>query len=326
MDHRLVYFHHIPFPAPDIFEALPWRENVLHALLQFDLIGFQTTKDQNNFLACLNRCLARVRISTIGNDAVVSTKRRWTKIATYPISVDYESLSAHSCDQAVVGEVEAIRSKMGQTRIILGVDRLDYTKGIPERLFAFRTLLEHNPQLRGKVTLLQFVVPSREQIPEYRDLKIRLERLVSQINGEYATPGWSPIQYFYRSISTAELMAYYRAADIALITPLKDGMNLVAKEFCSARVDSRGVLILSEFAGAAEELKCGALTVNPHDSERMAAVLRKALQMSESEQRMRMETMRSHIRAHDVFHWAQSFDICNFNENAAPNTVQVACS
>src|SRR6185369_9815208 len=179
---------------------------------------------------------------------------------------------------SVSAAAETIKTRLGGTRILLGVDRLDYTKGIPERLTAFKTVLARNPELCGKVTLLQFVVPSREDIPEYTDLKLRIEMLVSKINGEYGVPGWVPVQYFHRSVSRKELITLYRAADVAVVTPLKDGMNLVAKEFCAARVDSKGVLVLSEFAGAAAELKCGALLVNPHDTDVVASVIRKALQ------------------------------------------------
>jgi trehalose 6-phosphate synthase len=189
----------------------------------------------------------------------------------------------------------------------LGVDRLDYTKGIPERLTAFRTLLEHHPELHGTVTMIQVVVSSREDIPEYNQLKRRIEGLVSKINGKHGRPGWMPIHYFYRSISRAELIAYYRTAHVALITPLRDGMNLVAKEFCASRIDNQGILILSEFAGAANELSCGALLVNPHDADMIAAELAAALQMEIHEQRARMQMMRSQIRLNDVFHWAESF-------------------
>ena len=207
-------------------------------------------------------------------------------------------------------------------RIILGIDRLDYTKGIPERLIAFQRLLEARPDLLGRVTMAQIVVPSREDIPEYMQLKLRIETLVSKINGHYSRTGWVPIHYFYRSISRAELMAFYRAAHVALVTPLKDGMNLVAKEFCASRVDERGVLVLSEFAGAAAELDCGALLVNPHDAEGVAAALELALGMDDAEQSRRMQKMRSQIRLHDVFRWCQSFQRRNCDwPSVSPNGI-----
>src|SRR5438093_8411143 len=153
----------------------------------------------------------------------------------------------------------------------------------------------------------QLMVPSREHIKKYIELRRRIERLVSNINGEYSSPGWVPVHYFYRAVSRTELLAFYRAAHVALITPLKDGMNLVAKEFCASRIDNRGVLVLSEFAGAAAELRNGALLVNPNDTEKVAEAIARALQMSESEQCVRMELMRTQIQSHDVFRWAESF-------------------
>src|SRR5207247_2472215 len=200
-----------------------------------------------------------------------------------------------------------IRQGCSGTAIILGVDRLDYTKGIPERLIAFQTLLRSDPEVRGRVTMIQLVVPSREHIQEYIELRRRIERLVSNINGEYSSPGWVPVHYFYRAVSRTELLAFYRAAQVALITPLKDGMNLVAKEFCASRIDNRGVLVLSEFAGAAAELRNGALLVNPHDIESLTATLIQALVMKDHEQRVRMHFMRSSLQSRNVFRWAEAF-------------------
>jgi trehalose 6-phosphate synthase len=318
MRQHLAYFQHIPFPAPDVFEHLPWREEILRALMQFDSIGFQTGRDRNNFVACLTRWLPELE----GQDAITGT---------YPISVDFESLSTEASQRLVSASAESVRRKLGTTRMILGIDRLDYTKGIPERLCAFQTLLERRPEWRGKVTFLQFVVPSREAIPEYKELRKRIENSVSKINGQHSIPGWVPVHYFYRSIAHEDLMTLYRAADVALVTPLKDGMNLVAKEFCAARPDLQGVLILSEFAGAADELKCGALIVNPHDAESLASALQTAFQMPEHERRTRMQAMRSHIRTHDVFYWANSFKI--FDKLASTSTLdsagsisQIACN
>jgi len=191
--------------------------------------------------------------------------------------------------------------------VVFGLDRLDYTKGILERLAAFRALLQRHSEFCGRVSLIQIVVPSREDIPEYSRLRLQIENMVSNINGEYGSPGWIPVQYFYRSISRTDLLAYYRAADVATVTPLRDGMNLVAKEFCASRDDSRGVLILSEFAGAVDELRGGAFVINPHDTEEYAEVLHQALCLSEAEQNARMVVMRSQIRANDVFGWARSF-------------------
>jgi trehalose 6-phosphate synthase len=303
---RLAYFHHIPFPSADIFETLPWRTELLKALMQFDVIGFQTERYQRNFIDCLRRCLGDAQARRSANGFLVRAAGRSAIVETHPVSIDYKSFAADAAAPEVVSAARRMRDQLGG-QIILGVDRLDYTKGIVERLNAFRTLLECHPELRNKVTFIQIVVPSREEIAEYRDLKLRIETMISTINGEYGSPGWVPIHYFYRSVPRSTLLAFYRAAHVALVTPLRDGMNLVAKEFCAARADYTGVLVLSEFAGAAEELSTGALLVNPHDSEGVAATLHLALQMEEAEQRARMLAMRLHIRNHDVFRWSESF-------------------
>ena len=304
---RLGYFHHIPFPPPDIFETLPWRTEVLDALMQYNIVGFQTARDRHNFVASILQHLPGSHSAAVGDQVVVRAGDRTVSAGIYPISIDFDEFAEGAGDSLVVSASEAIRAQAGGTQIILSIDRLDYTKGIPERILSFQTLLAHHSNLRGKVTLILAVVPGREQIPEYSDLKLRIETLVSKVNGEYSRPGWVPIQYFHRSLPRIELLALYRAAHVAFVTPLKDGMNLVAKEFCAAREENLGVLILSEFAGAAQELKCGALIVNPYHFARTASVLHFALLMDEAEQYERMNLMRSHIRRHDVFHWARSF-------------------
>ena len=310
---KLAYFHHIPFPPPDIFEKLPWRREILRGLLQFHIVGFQTARDRRNFIASLRRCLPDVHVKGAGERLLVHAEESFTTVGVYPISIDFQEFAGQALDPAVSARAGEIQRGLRGEQIILGVDRMDYTKGIPERLAAFGTLLQKHPELQGRVTLLQLVVPSREDIPRYQDLKLTIERLVSEINGEYGSPNWSPIVYLHRCVSRSELVAFYRAADIALVTPLKDGMNLIAKEFCAARVDDGGVLVLSEFAGAAAELKGGALLVNPYDAEGVAAALYRAFRMSGREQRVRMQRMRHFLQRHDVFRWCSAF--C---ESAAP--------
>jgi trehalose 6-phosphate synthase len=196
---------------------------------------------------------------------------------------------------------------MGKRQIILGMDRLDYSKGIPERLLAFKDTLERFDDLRGRVSLVQIVVPSREDILEYKDLKAEIEGLVSEINGRFTQTGWVPIHYMYRSLERTELLAYYRAADMALVTPLKDGMNLVAKEYCAANIDKNGVLILSEFAGAATQLRRNALLVNPYDIEGVAEAIYRAYNMSKSERRLGMLRLRKAVARRDIFWWMDCF-------------------
>jgi trehalose 6-phosphate synthase len=191
--------------------------------------------------------------------------------------------------------------------LILGSDRLDYSKGIPERLRAFRNALERYPEIRGRVVLIQVVVPSRVQIPRYHEFKDRIDRLVGDINGRFSTNTWLPVQYHFRSLDRDDLLAHYRACDIAFVTPLKDGMNLVAKEYCACRIEEDGVLVLSQFAGAAEQLKPDALMVNPYDVEQMADTILQAFRMSHAERSARMKRMRRVVRDENVFWWVDSF-------------------
>jgi trehalose 6-phosphate synthase len=191
--------------------------------------------------------------------------------------------------------------------LILGSDRLDYSKGIPERLRAFRTALERHPELRGRVVLIQVVVPSRVEIPRYHEFKQRIDRLVGDINGRFSTSTWLPVQYHFRCLDRDDLLAHYRGCDIAFVTPLKDGMNLVAKEYCACRIEEDGALILSQFAGAAQQLKSGAVLVNPYDVEQMAEAIVNAFRMSETERIARMKRMRRVVREENVFWWVDSF-------------------
>ena len=276
---RLAYFHHIPFPSPDIFEKLPWREEILTALLHFDVLGFQTLRDRRNFADCLRQFVKAAEIRSEGDHLIVEETGSRTLVGAFPISIDFEEFAGGAAGETVAARAAEIVRSVGECRIILGVDRLDYTKGIPERLAAFRYLLKDHPGLHRKVTLVQIAVPSREDIPKYGELKAQIERLVSEINGHFSEPGWVPVHYIHRCIDRAELLAYYRAAHIALVTPLKDGMNLVSKEYCASRVNNDGVLILSEFAGAAFQLHRGALLVNPYHTRAVAEAIRTAFEM-----------------------------------------------
>jgi trehalose 6-phosphate synthase len=199
--------------------------------------------------------------------------------------------------------------------LILGIDRLDYTKGIPERLEAFRTALTKFPELHGKISLIQVVVPSRIDIPKYQSLKTEIEQMVGQINGQFTTSGWIPIHYIFRSLGRAELVAYYRTAEIALITPLKDGMNLVAKEFCASSLEEDGVLILSEFAGATAQLHKWALLVNPYDIQGVANAIHTAFHMPLSERHTRMRYLRNSIRRQNIYWWVDSFLKAGISKN-----------
>ncbi len=307
---RLAYFHHIPFPSPDIFEKLPWREEILTALLDFDVIGFQTLRDRRNFISCLRNFVKEAEIRPEQHHLLVVEPGRKTVVGAFPIGIDFEEFADSAASDQVTARAESIKRDLSGGRIVLGVDRLDYTKGIPERLAAFRHLLELHPDLHRKVTLMQIVVPSREDIPKYGELKTQIQQTVSEINGHYGEPGWVPVHYIHRSLDRTELLAYYRAADIALVTPLKDGMNLVAKEYCAARVNNDGVLILSEFAGAAFQLHHGALLVNPYHTRAVAEAIRLACRMTEADQRKRMSRLRARVRRENIFRWQSAFCEC----------------
>jgi alpha,alpha-trehalose-phosphate synthase [UDP-forming] len=303
----LAFFQHIPFPSPDIFEKLPWREEFLNAMLDFDLVGLQTNRDRQNFAVCVERFAKGATLHDAGDGLLVERQNQRTRVDSFPISIDFEEFSSQAATPEVTALSQQIRDDMRGRSLILGVDRLDYTKGLPEKLKAFGRLLSESPELRRKVTLLQVVVPSREDIPKYRDLKLEVERFVSQINGRYTDSSWVPIHFIYRPLERTQLLAHYRAADVALVTPLKDGMNLVAKEYCAAQLEEDGVLVLSEFAGAASQLEKDAILVNPNDVTGVASAIRLAVLMKRSERQHRMKNLRRVVRQSDVRQWSEAF-------------------
>ncbi|MGA9814324.1 MAG: trehalose-6-phosphate synthase [Terriglobales bacterium] len=304
---RMGFFLHIPFPSPDIFEKLPWKKPILKSLLEFDVIGFQGDRDRSNFVSCLERLLPEVSVEQSMPHLQVNQAGRRTVVGTFPIGIDFEAFEGDARRPETAAHAADLRKRMADEMLVLGVDRLDYTKGIPERLKSFRLLLRRFPEMRGHITLVQVVVPSREEIPNYKHLRREVELLVSQINGEFTEPGWVPVHYIHRNLGRDELLAYYRAADIGLVTPLKDGMNLVAKEFCAAQIDERGVLIVSEFAGAGPELRSGAIIVNPNDFSEVAQALYDAAHMSADDKRCRMRLLRQIVKDHNVHRWIRSF-------------------
>lgn len=323
---HLAYFHHIPFPGPDIFEKLPWRAEILTALLNFDVVGFQTSRDQRNFLSCLRRFVKEAKIRTREDHVIVDEPGRTTAVGAFPISIDFDEFAQAASNPSVERRAAEISRHLTGTQLILGVDRLDYTKGLPERLSAFRHLLETKPELHKNISLVQVVVPSREDIPRYIELKEQIQRMISEINGRFGNTEWMPVHYIHRHLDRSELLAYYRAADVALITPLKDGMNLVAKEYCASRVDNTGVLILSEFAGAASQLQNEALLVNPYHTREVAAAIDRACRMPSSERTSRMLKLRAGIRRNDIFRWKDSFFSCLNSVRAHPSFVSVETS
>jgi trehalose 6-phosphate synthase/phosphatase len=296
------YFLHIPFPASEVLRILPWREQIIEGMLGADLLGFHTFTYRSHFASSVLRILG---ISTQGEDRVFVDGRE-VRLGVFPIGVDAQTFSKLAEDPDVLEEVAKIRRDAKGERILLGIDRLDYTKGIPRRMLAFERLLEREPHRRGKVRLVQVAVPSRDKVPSYQVFRREVNEMVGRINGTFSTVDWVPIHYVYRSLPEKHVVALYRAADVMLVTPLRDGMNLVAKEFVTARPDEDGVLVLSEFAGAAAEMG-EALQVNPYDIDTMAQAYSDALDMQEDERHLRMRSLRQRIASRDVHHWAQSY-------------------
>ncbi len=305
---RLAFFLHVPFPPLDIYLKLPRRHQILADLLAYDLLGFQVARDLRNFVQCV-RSLFRdeARIDRQGNRTTITFRERETQIGAFPISIDYADFAAGAAEAGVARRARFIREQFPGQQILLGVDRLDYTKGLPEKLRALRETLQRWPDLQGRLTLVQIVVPSRDDIRAYAELRKDLHRLIGEINGEFTRPGWVPVHYLYRHLDRSELLAYYRAADIMLVTPLKDGMNLVAKEYAVANHDQHGVLVLSEFAGAVSQLHRWVFAVNPHDAENVAEAIHAAWHLGAEDRRGRMAALQRSIRRQDVFWWVNAF-------------------
>jgi trehalose 6-phosphate synthase len=304
---RKAFFLHIPFPPWDLFMRLPWRTELIYSLLAYDLLGFQTERDRRNFIHCVRSCFPASRVKGHPRNQTIDHGGKQIRLGAFPISIDYEAFNTLATSDEVAEKAWLIHERFPDRKLVLGVDRLDYTKGIPERLEAFEILLEKYPQLRGKVSLVQIAVPSRTHVPEYQLMKENIDRTVGRINGRLTRDGWVPIHYIYRNLPRPELVSYYRTCEIALITPLKDGMNLVAKEYCASCVENIGVLILSEFAGAAVTLRRGALLVNPYNVEHVADQIFEAYHMTQSEQQQRMSLLRREVQRNNVFRWVEGF-------------------
>lgn len=300
-DATIGFFLHVPFPNPEIFFTLSTRRWLLEGLLGADLIGFHTRRYRGHFTGALRRLFSVEMDPSTGN---VPYNGRTVQLGIFPMGIDADEFMQRSTELDVSAETLAL--KQGNTRLLVGIDRLDYSKGIERRLIALERLLISHPEWRERVRLIQVAVPSRGRVGAYRRLRSDVEGLVGRINGEFATPTWTPIQYLHRSVSPTTLAALYRAADVMLVTPVRDGMNLVAKEFVATRGDEEGVLILSEFAGAADELT-DAIIVNPYDLDRVATAINDSLLMCKSDRRARMRKLRAQVFGNDVRRWADNF-------------------
>jgi alpha,alpha-trehalose-phosphate synthase [UDP-forming] len=309
-DLRIGFFNHIPFPGYEIYSQLPWRRQVIEGLLGADLIGLQRRDDASNFLrACRKLTGAAVRGSMIELPSEVDpgSEPRQLRAGAFPISIDSTALEALARRDDIQARARQLRTEMGNPRLVLlGVDRLDYTKGILHRLRAYGELLDDGDLEARDAVLIQVATPSRERVEEYQRLREEVDGIVGRINGDHASVGRTPIRYLHQSFSKEEMAALYLAADVMLVTPLRDGMNLVAKEYVACHFDLKGALVLSEFTGAADELR-QAFLVNPYDLDGTKAAILRAARATPAEAAHRMRVMRRRVMEFDVHHWANTF-------------------
>ncbi len=303
-DQAIGFFLHVPWPSPDIFARLPWREQILVGLLGADVVSFHTDGYRNNFLRSCARLLAGSEVQVRGS-TVVLPDGRVVQTTTAPISIDAAEFARHATGSDTDKEIQALTEQFTDRTLLLGVDRLDYTKGIVERLLAVEMLLERNPELRTSLAFLQVAVPSRDDVREYRQLRASVEQHIGRINGRFTEPGNDvPVHYLYRSLDQPQLAAYYAMADGLLVTPLIDGMNLVCKEYVTVQQarGEDGMLVLSEFTGAAVELP-QAVLCNPFDVEGLSYRIEFALRLPAEARRAALAEMAEHVRTYDVYRW-----------------------
>jgi len=300
-DARIGFFLHIPFPSSEVFSVLPWRREILEGMLASDLIGFHTPDYVRHFASSVLRILG-----PDNQEGRIDYGGREVTVGAFPMGIDVAAWEARAGEPDVIERAREIRDDAGGRSIVLGIDRLDFSKGLVRRFLAIDQLLRTETDLIDRIRFIQVLVPSRETVESYAGLRRRINELVGRINSTYSTPGAVPVHLIYRSLDEPEVAALYRSADVMLITPVRDGMNLVAKEFVASRLDEDGVLVLSEFAGAADDLQ-QALLINPYDVDSIAGAVRRALAMPREERRHRMQVLREHVRATDVHGWAANF-------------------
>jgi trehalose 6-phosphate synthase len=302
-DLKIGFFLHIPFPPAELFAQLPWRQQILAGLMGADLVGFQRSGAVGNFVGLCTRYTDAVS----SEDLLLVDDGRKVEVRAFPISIDVAEVTRLSEDAEVLERSRTIREEIGAPQyVLLGVDRLDYTKGIGHRLKAWGELLAEGEVNPDEAVFVQVATPSRERVDAYQTLRDEIELQVGRINGQYGRIGTPAVHYLHSSYDRPELVALLRAADVMVVTPLRDGMNLVAKEYVAARSDLRGALVLSEFAGAADELN-GAFLVNPHDIDGLKRTLCEAMRLPDAEAERRMLSLRDHVTTHDVGRWAREF-------------------
>ena len=312
-DTTICHFWHVPWPGPDVFRILPERRELLEGLLAADCLTFQTLSYATAFGDCVTEFLD-ASVSIDPSKAIVLYRGHQTRLTARAISVHFNLFSDLAKSMEVEDLMGRTRRRLGVSRgvrIGLGVDRLDYTKGLMKRLWALKDFFDRYPKYHGKFIFLQVAIPTRNNVEAYRQYRDLIRKTVTEINEQFEVPpegknkGWKPIEYIEGRVTPSTLVAYYRMADLTLVSSVYDGMNLVAKEYVASQVDETGVLVVSHLAGAAEELS-GALVVNPYDQEGMADSIMRALEMPEDERRERMRQMRLHLSTHDIYHWAES--------------------
>ena len=301
---KILYFLHIPFPNFETLRVLPWASQILEGILGSNVVGFQTRRDAINFLACCREILG---LEVDFYKFMVRLNNRFVHIINLPISIDYNHFSSFSGKKETIAMENKIKKSLKNIRIVLSVERLDYTKGIKERIRAIDYFFETYPEYKRKIIFLQIAVPSRSKVEEYITFKREIDELTGKINGKYSYEMWSPITYIYKSLSQENLIAYYKVADICLITSLRDGMNLIAKEYVASKLGGSGVLILSKFAGAAEEMKERSVLINPYDIEEIANKIKLALEFDEKEKVQNMLVLQEQVKQNDVFKWCKNF-------------------
>lgn len=295
------FFQHIPFPSYEVFRMMPWRKKILRGMLGADLIGFHTYDDMRHFLSSVSRL-----VGIPNSRGRIETGNRFIEVDSFPMGIDYNKYAISAASPKTIDQEIKYRSALGNQKLIISIDRLDYSKGLPKRLEAFENFLNKYPEYQEKVSIIMIVVPSRDNVGQYKELKEEVDLLVGRINGNFGKLTWTPIHYFYRSFALESLSAFYRMAHVALITPMRDGMNLVAKEFIASKLDKTGVLILSEMAGASKELS-DAILINPNDTDQMVEAIYQALTMPEEEQIMHISIMQETLKRYNIHHWVNMF-------------------
>jgi len=300
-DLSIGFFLHIPFPSYEMFRLLPWRRELLNGMLGSDLVGFHTYDDMRHFMSSVSR-LAGYGYTT----GQVNKPDRKVFVDAFPMGIDYQKYAEAASSPETIEREIRYRTSLGDQQLILSIDRLDYSKGIPQRLKAFERFLYKYPEFKEKVSLVMLVVPSRDKVTKYQELKEEVDLLVGRINGQFGRIDWTPIHYFYRSLPLEALSGFYRMAHVALVTPMRDGMNLVCKEFIASKLNKKGVLILSEMCGASKELS-EAILINPNDINAMVQALYTALTMPEEEQIAHIDVMQKSLQRYNIHHWVNMF-------------------